>query len=118
MPKYTFLCSECGSSTQRYVSRKTRELDCACGAKMLRQVPRLSGPPEVKETVDKFFNVQLPQDHKEQIRERSDEYYWSVEVPRLVNSGKYSLETMLEMGWVYFDEKNQLQVQTKPPSKR
>lgn len=85
---------------------------------MSRQLPVLSGPASVKETVDKFFNVQHHSNQKELIQERSDDYYWTVEVPRMVNSGKYSMETMLEMGWISVDDKGHITIHTKPPYKR
>lgn len=69
------------------------------------------------ETVDKFTNKKHFSDQKEIINERKLDYYWEVEVPKMVNSGIYELDTMLEQGWVYYNEKNELVTRTKPPQK-
>jgi len=49
---------------------------------------------------------------------RSDNYFWSVEVPRLVNTGTYSIETMIENDWISVDDKGNIQINTRPPKKR
>lgn len=69
------------------------------------------------ETVDKFTNKKHISDHEEILAERKADYYWEVEVPKMVNSGTYSLETMLEQNWVYYNEKGELVTRTKPPQK-
>jgi len=69
------------------------------------------------ETVDKFTNKKHIDDQQSIISERKADYYWEVEVPKLVNSGVYGLDTMLEQGWVYYDEKHKLVTRTKPPQK-
>ena len=118
MPKYTFEC-QCGHVIQKYVNRSTSEIECLeCGKQMPRRLPTLSGPADVNETIDSYTNTVHKQDHKEQVQKRRDEYYWKVEVPRLVNSGTYSVETMIEMGWIYLDEKGDIRTHTKPPHKR
>jgi len=119
MPKYTFECQTCHNTRQIYTSSKVKEIYCdSCGKDMLRNLPTLSGKSNVRETVDNYTGLTHSEDQRVVVEQRRDEYYWSVDVPRLVNSGTYSVETMFDMGWVYFDEKNQIQVNTKPPHKR
>lgn len=89
-----------------------------CGMDMLRKLPTLSGQSDVHETVDSYTGTIQREDQRKIIEKRRDDYYWTVEVPRLVNSGTYSVETMLEQGWIYLDEKQQIQINNKPPSKR
>ena len=118
MPKYTFKCKSCGSEKQVFASRKRTCTPCKeCGEYMDRQMPVLAGHAQVKETVDKLTNKKWVDNQTEILEDRQQTHYWKHEVPRLVNSGTYSLETMLEMNWVYFDEKDQLQTRTKPPVK-
>lgn len=83
---------------------------------MLRSMPVLSGKTDTLETVDKDRNIKWLDNHKDIVDDRRSIHYWKVEVPKLVNSGVYSLETMLENKWVYYDDKGQLQVRTIPPS--
>lgn len=89
-----------------------------CGSSMKRQLPRLNGPAEVKETVDPFLGTKHRQDQKEMIRERNDEYFWRVQVPKLAADPTYSLETKIENGWVWVDDSGKIHVNDKPPSKR
>lgn len=118
MPKYSFKCPVCDNTTQKYVASSTLFLDCSkCSSKMRRQMPRISNT-DVTETVNKYTGLKHKQDHSTIMNARKDEYYWTVEVPRMVASGTYSLETMLENGWVYFDDKKQMHIQNKPPHKR
>ena len=79
-------------------------------------MPMLKGI-KATEVVDKYTGKKHVEDHKEKISERKAEYYWSIEVPKLVNSGIYELGTMLQQGWVYYNEKNELVTRTKPPQK-
>lgn len=116
MPKYTFKCDKCNAEKQQYVSVKTKQCLCECGNTMYRQLPNIGGT-QVNELQDKYSNRTLVQDHKEILTERKVDYYWSVEVPNMVNSGTYELETMLERDWVYYDEKGNLVTRTKPPQR-
>ena len=79
-------------------------------------MPSLRGL-KTTETVDKYTNRKHISDHDNVLKERKLDYYWSVEVPKMVNSGTYSIETMIEQGWVYYDEKGNLITRTKPPQK-
>ena len=83
---------------------------------MDRQLPKLRGLKNT-EVVDKFTNRKHMVDQKEVLDERKADYYWEVEVPKMVNSGTYSLDTMLEQNWVYYNEKGELVTRTKPPQK-
>ena len=117
MPKYTFKCTKCSDSEQKIVSRKINNLECSkCGALSVRQMPSLAGPPEVRENVGEF-NKTRRKDQDKLLDERQAEYYWKHEVPKMVASGIYQLDTMLEQNWVYYNEKKELVTRTKPPQK-
>lgn len=85
---------------------------------MDRMIPRLNGAVESLETVDKESGTKWRADHNEDLKARSDLYFWKHHVPRLVDSGVYSLETLLQNGWVIVNAKGQIEVQTTPPNKR
>jgi hypothetical protein len=119
MPKYTFICSGCKAEAHTIMSRHVKEIECpACKEKMKRQLPKISGSPVVNEVIDDYAGIVQPADQREVVEQRRDEYYWTVEVPRFVNSGKYGVDTMVELGWVTVDDKGNLQVQNRPPHKR
>jgi hypothetical protein len=82
------------------------------------QLPTLVGASEVRETVNAGTGVRWKQDQPDMIKQRHDEYFWSHEVPRLVASGTYSVQTMVEQGWIWFDDNKQMQVYAKPPHRR
>lgn len=117
MPKYTFTCHNCGESKQQLITDLSiKEFPCSnCDSAMIRQMPTLSGKAGVTETVDTHTNVKWGDDHIKSMEDRKREHYWEVEVPRMVNSGTYSVMTMLENKWVYFDDKGQLVTRTRPP---
>jgi hypothetical protein len=81
---------------------------------MVRQLPG-SGSQAVREVVDSYSNVRTAPDEKEQNKARKTEYFWEVEVPRLIQT--YSLETCLQEGWLVYNDKKELVI-GKPPSKR
>lgn len=116
MAKYSFKCRLCNETRQIYVPTSMKQCPCECGGDMDRQLPKIGGT-QVNELVDKYSNKSLPADHKEILAERKSDHYWAVEVPKMVNSGTYTLDTMLERDWVYYDEKHQLVTRTKPPQK-
>jgi transcription elongation factor Elf1 len=119
MAKYTFTCPQCGKEEQRFANPKQISVPCSeCGTPTDRQLPVLNGPVTVKEVIDKHRNTIWNQGHKEDIEERKQKYFWEVEVPRLVNSGTYSIQTMLEQGWISVNDKEQVIINTKPPAKR
>ena len=121
MPKYTFICPKCELCKQMHVSRKvitTVTCDKCENTLMIRQLPTLNGNPDVTEVVNKYTGQTAKPDHSKIIKERRDHYYWSVEVPRLVTSGVYGMDTMLENGWVWFDDNKQMHVHIKPPYER
>ena len=119
MPKYTFICEQCKTGRQRVVSTETTSITCEyCKSDMPRSLPTLNGPSNVTEIVDKYTGIAKRRDQKEEVQERREEYYWTVEVPRFVSSGVYTLETMLENGWVRFDDHGHMHTVTKPPGKR
>lgn len=118
MSKYTEKCPSCSFSKQYFGNRKDApNRNCPeCGTTMQKQMPNLKGV-RTTETVDKYTNKKHVEDHKKHIEERKQDFYWSKEVPKMVASGVYELSTMLEKGWVYYDEKNNLVTRTKPPQK-
>jgi len=83
---------------------------------MKRALPNIRGI-QTNELIDKYSNKSLVANHKEIINERKQDHYWAVDVPNMVDSGIYTLETMLEKEWVYYDEKGNLTTRTKPPQK-
>lgn len=116
MPKYRFTC-ECGAEVMRYTSASTFSTVCPkCSSEMRRQIPSFVEPATVKETIDSYTGVRVPPDNKEILEFRRSEYFWKVEVPRLV--AQYPVEHSLSEGWLYLDEQGKLQIQTKPPHKR
>jgi len=118
MPKFRFKCKQCDSVIVKYVKPGTKEIECACGGSAIWQMPRLNGAADVTETVDKDFGTKWRADHKDDLKKRKDEYFWQHEVPRLVNSGTYELQTMLENGWIKVNDKGEIEIQNKPPHKR
>lgn len=119
MPKYTFVCPECGRSDQKFVPRLVTEVICSgCSKTAVRQMPVLNGPSNVTEVINKYTGTTHRRDHQEEVEARKAEYYWTVEVPRFVASGTYSLETMLENGWVWVDDNLKVHTQTVPPHRR
>ena len=120
MPKYTFKCELCNTEKQ-YFCNETQAIKCPICSNarfdhyMKRQLPVLAGQ-EVTEIVNTLTNTKWKQDQQEILKERKEDYYWSVEVPRLVQ--KYSLKECLEQGWVWIDDNNKMHIYTKPPGKR
>lgn len=114
MAKYTFLCEKCGKSKQLITSLKTKQITCECGELMIRQFPNIA-VQQVNETIDTYTNTKRNDNHDIMIKTRRDDYYWEVEVPRLVQS--YCTETCLTEGWLVYNEKGELVI-NKPPSKR
>ena len=115
MPKFRFLCPSCNLEVERYASPKSETSECpTCKQPMRRQFPG-SGSQVVREVVDPFTNVRTASDEKEQNKARKTEYFWEVEVPRLIQT--YSLETCLQEGWLVYNDKGELVV-NKSPSKR
>jgi len=116
MPKYTFICERCKKNKQYFVDISEKQKECECGSIMYRQLPFLRGT-KTTEVIDKYTNVKHLNDQSSMINERKLDYYWQHEVPKMVNSGIYELSTMLQQGWVYYNEKNELVTRTKPPQK-
>jgi len=114
MPKYTFTCEKCGKSKQMFTSTSTKEVDCECTGKLVRQMPNIA-VQRVTEVVDQYSNITRDQNHNDMTKNRRDDHYWTVEVPRLIET--VSLQTSLENGWLVYNEKNELVI-NKPPGKR
>jgi len=108
MAKYKFTCKKCLITEELIVSSSKTHTSCIkCGELTYREFPNL-GSKKVTETVDSFLNIRNEEDQKKQLEDRRTEYFWRVEVPRFVESGTYSIETMLAEGWVMYNEKNEL----------
>lgn len=118
MPRFKFKCSKCNTIVAKRVKIHTKEIECECGEIMQWQMPILNGTSEVTETVDKNFGTKWRADHKDDLKMRKDLYFWQHEVPRLVNSGIYGLDTLIENGWIIINDKGEIEIQTKPPHKR
>lgn len=117
MPKYTFECQGCHTRTQKYTNSYTKDIVCPeCFALANRIFPNISGA-RTTETVDKLLNRKHIVDQPNAMKERKLDYYWEFEVPKLVDSGIYSVETMLEQGWIFYNEKGELVIRTAPPQK-
>lgn len=114
MPKYIFKCSICEIESELYVPKLVKSILCACGAVAIRQMPNIA-QQQVSEVVDSYTGITRDQNHTENMKERRDEYYWNVEVPRLIQT--MSTETALEQGWLVYNDKGELVI-NKPPSKR
>ena len=117
MAKYTFRCPKCASTVQTYVPSSCLSMVCSCGTDMLRDLPRVS-KPTVHEVVDKRMNKPLLENNKEELTARKERFFWEVEVPRMVQSGTYTMETMVENQWITMLEDKTFVVNTKPPSQR
>jgi len=118
MAKHTFVCKSCGTSKTLFTS-SAATIECeSCGEEMSRKMPTLNGKPDVTETVDSYTGIKHREDHKNIVEQRKQDYFWKHEVPRLVNSGTYSLETMISNGWVTTNDKDELIINTKPPNRR
>ena len=121
MAKYTFKCDICQRSVQVFTPSCTLDIPCRfdkCDGKMERQLPTLNGPSDTTEIMDKRTGKAARPDLKEVVQSRRDEYFWTVEIPRLVNSGKYGLQTMLENGWIWVDDNDKIHIHNKPPHRR
>lgn len=116
MPKYTYKCSSCDKELQKFAGIKDSIIDCDCGEVMSRCMPKIKSP-KVTEVIDKYLNKKHVEDQKSKLQERKLDYYWKHEVPNMVDSGTYALDTMLEQDWVYYDEKGNLITRTVPPQK-
>lgn len=117
MPKYTYECTDCDIQIQKFANVTDKTTKCPkCHEQIPRRMPLLKAP-KVTEVVDKYSNKKHMDNHKNVLQERKLDYYWKHEVPKFVESGTYELDTMLEQGWVYYDEKGNLTTRTKPPQK-
>lgn len=118
MPAYTFKCENCDKEIQKMTLAKIKAISCSCGASANRKLPILAGPSDVEETVDRYTGMKWRDDQREQVKERNEKYYWEVEVPRFVQSNTYTVETMLENGWIILEDDGKVTIQNKPPSSR
>lgn len=107
MPKYNFTCDKCKTTKHKYVSVKTETLLCdVCQETMTREFPNTNAPTEVRELVDPYTNITWGKDHEAVMKDRRDQHFRDVEIPRLVN--KYSIQTCLENKWLVYNDKGEL----------
>lgn len=115
MPKFRFLCESCKLEVEQFASPKKELIECpTCKGPAKRQFPG-SGSQVMREVIDSYTNIRTAPDEKAQNLARKTEYFWDVEVPRLIQT--YSLQTCLEEGWLVYNDKQELVI-NKPPSKR
>lgn len=109
MPKYHFSCFKCASKVQKYVASTVETLPCQrCGETMTRDLPNIIGQTEVKELVDPYTNRKWTKDQEPIMKDRRDQYFRDIEIPRLIQSGTYSIETCLENKWLIYNDKGEL----------
>ena len=117
MPKYTFKCTRCQNTEMKMTPAKWKTCPCPkCNGIMKKQVPVISKSSS-RETVDKLRNKTMFEDQEAILKQRSEDYFWKVEVKRLVNSGIYPVSQMLDNGWVYFDEHNKMHIRERDPKR-
>lgn len=117
MAKYTFKCDKCNKTQQLYVGSSDFEVKCECGLTMKRMMPVITAPTSYEDPDGQSGRKWLD-DHDSILKSRKEHYYWSVEVPRFVASGVYSIETMLDNGWISLSDDGKIIINTKPPSQR
>ena len=116
MAKYRFICNKCNTEDTRYAPSSVSSLPCSkCDGTMDRQMPNVDTPVQVNEVIDPLTNKKWQQNQEEMLKERRDQHYWEVEVPRLVKT--HSIETCLEQGWLVYNDKGELEI-GKAPNKR
>jgi hypothetical protein len=115
MPQYRFFCKKCQKEEVRVVPLSWDFVPCSCGGAMEKQLPILK-KVVTKEKVDVSRNIDWIDDQEKILEDRSREHFWKVEVPRLVQSGEYSIKTMMENGWIYIDENGNQKMRTTPPN--
>lgn len=119
MAKYTFICETCGEVKEQFASPQTVSGTCKkCGGITNRSLPVMNGPATVFEDPDGQSGRKWLDDHSKIIETRKRKYYFEVEVPRMVASGVYTVQTMLELGWITLDDSGHIHVNTTPPEMR
>lgn len=118
MAKHTFYCKTCDISKSIFTNKDTVAKCSECDKEMVKKLPSLNGPADVTETVNSYTGMKWKEDQPQLVQQRKQDYFWQHEVPRLVNSGTYSLETMINNGWVTTNEKGDIVINTKPPNRR
>ena len=118
MAKYRFQCEKCSTISERYVSVETETWPCKeCDGITKRLFPNI-GSHKVTEVIDPFLNIRHEEDQKKKLEDRRSNHFWQTEVPRFVQSGIYSVETMLSEGWVFYNEKGEMVIAKGPPQKK
>lgn len=107
MPKYSFTCAKCATTSHKYVPTKIETLPCSvCGEAMTRELPKAQGETEVREIVDAYTNRTWGKDHEAVMKKRKEDHFRDVEMPRLIQT--MSVETCLENKWLIFNDKGEL----------
>jgi DNA-directed RNA polymerase subunit RPC12/RpoP len=116
MPKYIYKCNKCNKEIERITPSTWQSINCKCGGAMVKQLPILK-KTVTRETVDKDRNVSWIDNQEKIMNDRSREHFWKHEVKKLVQSGQYSVKTMIENGWVYIDKNGIMRINDTPPNK-
>jgi len=106
MAKYIFECDSCKLKQHRYVLSTIETLPCKCGKTMTRLLPILGGTTDVREVVDQYTNRVVNKDQDKLVKDRRDDHYWNVIVPRLIET--HSVLTSLEQKWLRYNDKGEL----------
>lgn len=117
MPWYTFKCNRCNLVEKHKVDISIKSMPCEmCRVGvMMRQLPK-TAEPDTKEILDKDSGINYLEDQHAIIKARKEDYYWKVEVPRLVAT--HSVQTCLENGWAWLDDSGGVHIHDKPPARR
>ena len=89
-----------------------------CGGSTKRKMPTMNGPATSYEDPDGQSGRKWLDGQADILKHRKDKYFYEVEVPRMVASGTYSVETMLENEWIFLNDDGSIGVHTKPPYMR
>ncbi len=116
MPKFIFICNKCGKEVVKIVPASWSFIGCECGGNLIKQFPNLKKTVN-KEKVEQTRNIDWIEDQEKMVKDRSLEEFYKHEVPKLVQSGTFSVKEMEQKGWIYKDEKGHFQIRTTPPSK-
>jgi hypothetical protein len=116
MAKYRFKCSSCLEESYLFASSSSKTEKCRfCGGVSNRLIP-MTLKPNITELIDSYTGVNLSPDHRQEIDQRSLDYFWSVEVKRLCS--ELSPEESIRQGFAYLDEQGRFMVYDKPPNRR
>ena len=110
MPQFIFKCKKCKKEIKKVCSLKCKTTFCPdCKGAMVRQMPK-SSKTTVKETVDSVTGISHFDNQEALLEETNKKHFYENDVPRLVASGKYTIEQMIEFDWIFFDIYGTMQI--------